>query len=624
MFGPFRLDPLQRTLRRNGSPVELTPRLFDTLLYLVENSDRLVEREELERAVWGYRTVDASSLGKAVAALRRVLQADDSDTNFIVTAPGRGYRVGVLVAFEPSRPGRPPAEETGASPATPSSGRLRGALIGMAAILALVVSVVAGRQARLNLDNAQLAIARPFVPPPRSIAVMPFSNLSGDPTQDYFSDGLTEELIDSLSRINGLHVAARLSAFSFKNKFPTIDEVAHKLNVGHVLEGSVRRGGKRLRVTVQLVDGLTGYEMWSHTYDRDESDVLEVQGELAQAVAAALHVKLTGGDIGNLTLGGTHNPKALDAYLRAMASLEGPDDSAETGRRMIVAFDEAVTLDPNFAGAQAHRAVAFWHMASVSEHPDIDTIKHLKAEALAGAQRAVALAPNLAEAHLALGLALDNALPDFAHQEAEFARARALAPGSSEVARNYGRFEVLAGHTDAGVQAAEEAVALDPLTAKTYYSLAWTDYLAGRWQAATTALDHAQQLGAAETVYVAALRGQISLMQGDPAAARGFCAGKVSWQIDVCLAIADHRLGRLDEAAADMARLRQAVGDTGAYNYAQVFAQWGQADEAFRWLDVAFRLHDTGLILLKADPLLSPLRQLPKFHALEERLGFPP
>jgi serine/threonine-protein kinase len=291
---------------------------------------------------------------------------------------------------------------------------------------------------------------------------------------------------------------------------------------------------------------------------------------------------------------------------------------------MIVAFDEAVTLDPNFAGAQAHRAVAFWHMASVSEHPDIDTIKHLKAEALAGAQRAVALAPNLAEAHLALGLALDNALPDFAHQEAEFARARALAPGSSEVARNYGRFEVLAGHTDAGVQAAEEAVALDPLTAKTYYSLAWTDYLAGRWQAATTALDHAQQLGAAETVYVAALRGQISLMQGDPAAARGFCAGKVSWQIDVCLAIADHRLGRLDEAAADMARLRQAVGDTGAYNYAQVFAQWGQADEAFRWLDVAFRLHDTGLILLKADPLLSPLRQLPKFHALEERLGFPP
>jgi TolB-like protein/DNA-binding winged helix-turn-helix (wHTH) protein/tetratricopeptide (TPR) repeat protein len=625
VFGPFRLDPLQRTLRRAGRAVDLSPRLFDTLLYLVENSDRLVERAELERAVWGDRTVDASSLGKAVAALRRSLQTDDADANFIVTAPGRGYRLGVLVIFEasPLVALQPPAPAAAAAPA-PGRWRLYTALIGTAAVVALIAAGMARWRGGAPEPVAAQMTPPPFTPPPHSIAVLAFSNLSGDPAQEYFSDGLSDELIDSLSRINSLHVAARLSAFSFKNKFPTADEVARKLNVGHILEGSVRRDGKRLRVTAQLVDGITGYEMWSHTYERAETDVFEVQDELAQAVAAALEVKLTGGDIGNLTLGGTRNSQALDAYLRAMATLEGGDESTETGQRMMAAFDEAVALDPNFAEAQAHRAIAFWHIASVTEHPDIDTNKRLKDEALRSAQRAVAQAPNLAEAHLALGLALDDALPDFAHQEAEFAQARALAPGSSEVARYYGRFEVLAGHTEAGVQAAEEAVALDPLTAKTYYSLAWTNYLAGRWQAALTALDHAQQLGAAQTVYIAALRGEIALMQGDPATARAACANKVSWEIDVCLAIANHRLGRLDEAAADMARLRRTLGNTGAYNYAQVFAQWGQTDEALHWLGLAYDLHDTGLILLKADPLLSPLRRLAGFRSLLDRLGFPP
>ncbi len=621
-FGPFRLDPLQRTLRRDGLAVELTPRLFDTLLYLVENNDRLVARDELERAVWGDRVVDASSLGKAIAALRRALQADDLATNLIVTAPGRGYRLGVLVAFEP-----PPSSSEAASgplgfPERPRQ-PARGTVIGVTVLLALLAAAFGAWQLRPGNETKLPPTPAPFAPPPYSVAVMAFTNLSGDPGQEYFSDGLSEELIDSLSRIRGLHVAARLSAFSFKNKYPTIDEVARKLNVGRLLEGSVRRVGPRLRVTAQLVDGVTGYELWSHSYDRDESDVIQVQGELAQAVASALQVPLNGLDIGKLTLGGTHNPRALDAYLRAMAALEAPDDSTEAGNRMMAAFDDAVALDPDFAWAQAHRAIAFWHIASVTEHPSLDMIKHLKQEALRSARRAVSLAPDLAEAHVALALALDDGLPDFAGQEAEFARARALAPGSSEVARNYGRFEVLAGHTEAGVQAADEAVALDPLTAKSYYSLAWTNYLAGRWRPALAALDHAQQLGATQTVYVAALRGQIALMQGNPAAARAVCQGKVSWEIDVCLAMANHALSRLDEAAADMARLSNALGETGAYNYAQVYAQWGQADKALHWLEVAYGLRDTGLILLKADPLLLPLRQTPEFRTLEKRLGFP-
>jgi TolB-like protein/Flp pilus assembly protein TadD len=571
--------------------------------------------------------VDPSSLGKTIAALRKVLQADGPASNFIVTAPGRGYRLGVLVVFEPNRT-RTIAETSFETPVarTPTrSPRLRLLLLGAAVLLLVVAAWTAGRQFR---SDADIATAPPaaveFKPPPHSIAVLAFTNLSGDPSQEYFADGLSEQLIDSLSRVGSLHVAARLSAFSFKNKSPTIDEVARKLNVGLVLEGSVRRDGKRLRVTAQLVDGLTGYELWSHSYDRDESDVFQVQGELAQAVASALKVSLTEVDIARLTLGGTHNPQALDAYLRAMAALEGPDESSENAQRVIAAFDEAVALDPHFAIAQAQRAAALWHIASVTEHPTVELIRRLKDGALQGARLAVSLAPDLAEAHMAMGLALDNTLPDFSRQEAEFARARELAPASSEIARRYGRFEVLAGRTALGIRAAEQAVALDPLTPKAYYYLAWTLYLAGDGDGAIGALEHARQLGAAETVYTSALRGLVALLKGDAETARRLCLGKISWQIDVCLAIANEKLGRLNEAMTDLARLQAAVGETGAYNYAQVYAQWGQTDTALHWLESAYDLRDTGMIQLRADPLLAPLRQQPRFLTVEKRLGFPP
>ncbi len=626
VFGPFRLDPRQRMLAREGEPVELTPRLFDALLFLLENHDRLVQRSELERAIWGDRPLDASGLGKAIAALRKVLQVVDPASNFILTVPGRGYRMGVLVTVEP-RCGKTkdPAAPVMATGSTPNRGSwLRIILLGVVLLSALAAAWTAGRQFRRNDETANVSAAPvEFAPPAHSIAVLAFTNLSGDPSQDYFADGLSEELIDSLSRVDNLHVAARSSAFSFKNRYPTIDEVARKLNVGRVLEGSVRRDGKRLRVTARLVDGLTGYELWSRSYDRAEGDVFQVQGELAQAVASALQVSLTGVDAAKLTLGGTHNPQALDAYLRGMAALESPDDSTEAGNRVVAAFDEAVALDPNFAVAQAQRAAALWHIASVTEHPTIDLVRRLKEAALRGARLAVALAPDLAEAHMAMGLALDNDLPDFSGQEAEFARARALAPGSSEIARRYGRFEVLAGRTALGTRAAEEAVALDPLTPRSYYYLAWTLYLAGDGNGALGALEHARQLGAAETVYTSALRGLIALLQGDAETARGTCLGKISWQIDVCLAIADHKLGRVSDGMADLARLQAAVGATGAYNYAQVYAQWGQTELALYWLESAYDLHDTGMIQLRADPLLAPLRQQPRFLAVEKRLGFP-
>jgi TolB-like protein/DNA-binding winged helix-turn-helix (wHTH) protein len=305
-FGPFRLDPVRRALLRDGVRVKLAERLFDTLLYLVANHGRLVERDEVLAAVWAGRVVEDNNLAQAVFTLRKVLQAGDVAEQFIVTVPGRGYRFAAPVVFEPearesqavlSLPGRPAGQ---AAPAW-----WRGRISLAVAVLALVLAATS-----LALLRPRLAGPSPFAPPLHSVAVLAFDNMSGDPTQDYLSDGLSEQLIDSLTRIDALQVAARTSSFSFKGGHATIADIARKLNVAAVLEGSVRRDGARVRITAQLINALTGYHYWSKTYDRDWHDLLSLQVAIAQAVTDSLRVTLLGNDVAKLSLGGTGNDLA--------------------------------------------------------------------------------------------------------------------------------------------------------------------------------------------------------------------------------------------------------------------------------------------------------------------------
>src|SRR6516164_8491776 len=194
-----------------------------------------------------------------------------------------------------------------------------------------------------------------FNPPPHSIAVLPFVNMSGDPSQEYFSDGLTEEILNSLSRINELQVAARTSSFSFQGEHPDIATVAHKLNVASVLEGSVRRSGHTVRITAQLNNAVTGFHLWSQTYDREISDVLKLQTEIATAVASALKVRLLGDEAARIELGGTRNPAAFDAYLRGLKLARAAAADSASTLASIAAYTEAVRLDPNYAIALAGR-----------------------------------------------------------------------------------------------------------------------------------------------------------------------------------------------------------------------------------------------------------------------------
>jgi serine/threonine-protein kinase len=458
-----------------------------------------------------------------------------------------------------------------------------------------------------------------FAPPPHSIAVLPFVNLSGDPSQQYFSDGLTEELLNSLSRINELQVAARTSSFSFQGEHPDIAAVAHKLNVGTVLEGSVRRSANTVRISAQLVNGVTGFHLWSQTYDRDLGDVLKLQSEIANAVASALKITLLGDVAARIELGGTRNPAAFDAYLRGLKAFNTAHD-AKDDLTAIAEYSEAIRMDPAYALAFAGRALVL--SAYAREFATGPAIGEDFNKAKADAYKAIALAPELAQSHLALARFLEDSL-GFAQANEEYQRAAALAPGNAQVLRDYGRFAAFMGRFDAGIAAARRAVVLDPLNALSHSALASALLRARRYEESLAATAEVISLDPdSPRGYTA--RGYAYYFLGNLGDARSTCEVKREyWANQWCLAITYDKLGLHADAEAELAKMRASFGDASAYQYATIYAQWGNTAEALRWLETAMRLRDSGLIWLKTDRLLDPLRKEPRFQAIEQELRFP-
>jgi TolB-like protein/Flp pilus assembly protein TadD len=460
-----------------------------------------------------------------------------------------------------------------------------------------------------------------FAPPPHSIAVLPFVNLSGEKEQEYFSDGLTEELLNSLSEINELQVAARTSAFSFKGTNADIGTIARKLNVGAVLEGSVRRSANTIRITAQLVNAVTGFHLWSKTYDRDLGDVLKLQTEIATAVASALKVTLLGDVAAKVELGGTRNPAAFDAYLRGAKAYSSIRDTKDLPA-MIAAYTEAIRLDPQYALAFAGRSFALSSAALEAESEA--TTREGFDKAQADARQALALAPDLAQAHLALAFVSANTL-NFTQAIEAYERALALAPGNAEVLRMSGAFAARMGRFDAGVAATRRAVVLDPLARQSHYALGQALYAARRYEEAVAAYAGVISLDPDFKAPYGS-RGLAYYGLGDLQRARASCETKPDdWLSQQCLAVIYDKLRRHADAEAELSKMKASLGDGWGYQYATIYAQWGNRAKAVEWLETALRLSppDPGLGLLKTDPLLDPLRQEPRFQAIERELRFP-
>jgi serine/threonine-protein kinase len=461
-----------------------------------------------------------------------------------------------------------------------------------------------------------------FNPPPHSIAVLPFVNLSGDKEQEYFSEGLTEELLNSLSRIDQLQVAARTSSFSFQGEHPDIATVAHRLNVGAVLEGSVRRSGNTLRVTTQLVNGVTGFHVWSQAYDRDVGDVLKLQTEIATAVAAALKITLLGDVAARIELGGTRVPAAFDAYLRGLKAFESRRKASDVNTA-IAEFSEAIRLDPSYALAFAARSLAlgdlagWWTARSAASNEAFS-------KGQADARKAIALAPDLPEGRLALAGALANSL-DFGAASEEYERTVALAPGNAQVLRDYSDFASAMGRFDAAVAAARRAVLLDPLNRNSHAALGTVLLRARRYDDAQATQENVLAFDP-DFWNAYTYTWELNYVLGKYQDARASCEKRPDdWGSQVCLAMIYDKLGRHADAEAELAKLRAAnpAADHFWYQYAEIYAQWGDRAKALRSLSKALQVRHDWLLYLKVDELLDPLRRESRFQEIERALKFP-
>jgi tetratricopeptide (TPR) repeat protein len=382
----------------------------------------------------------------------------------------------------------------------------------------------------------------------------------------------------------------------------------------------VRRSANTIRITAQLINAVTGFHLWSKTYDRDLGDVLKLQTEIATAVASALKVTLLGDVAAKVELGGTRNPAAFDAYLRGAKAVSSRHEAKDLPVA-IAAYTEAIRLDPHYALAFAARSVALTDVAGEAE--TVAAAREGYDKAQADARQVLALAPGLAQAHLALAYVSEQGNFDFTQASDAYERALALAPGNAEVLRISGRFAALMGHFDTGLAAIRRAVVLDPLARQSHALLGLALYAARRYEEAVAAFAEVISLDPGFKLTYG-YRGLAFYGFGDLPSARASCETKRDfWFSQQCLAVIYDKLGRHADAEAELSKLKAATGDTSAYQYATIYAQWGNRAQTLEWLEKALRLRDGGLEYLKTDPLLDPLRKEPRFQAIERELKFP-
>ncbi len=512
----------------------------------------------------------------------------------------------------------------------PASWRSKWALLATGAVVVLALGYLVANRLVSSKHAAEVgavphsaarsASAADFNPPPHSIAVLPFANMSGDKDQEYFSDGLTEELLNSLSEISELQVAARTSAFSFKGTNTDISTIARKLNVGAVLEGSVRRSAHTIRVTAQLINAVTGFHMWSKSYDRDLGDVLKLQTEIATEVASALKVTLLGDVAAKVELGGTRNPAAFNAYLWGAKQFVSRHE-LENLAAATTAYSEAIRLDPQYALALASRSIVASYGAAEAATPAASREGFGRAEA--DAKKAIELAPDLAQAHLALAMVFELGTLNFTRASEEYERALILAPGNAQILRLSGLFATFMGRIDAGLAAARRAVVLDPLARDSHSVLGRALYAGRRYGEAIDALSEGIKLVPENKAFYT-YRGFAYFALGALENARASCETSRDYSGNQwCLAVTYDKLGRRADAEAEISKLKAAFGDVMAYQYAAFYAQRGENTKALEWLETAKRLRDAGLESLRTDSLMDPIRQEPRFKAIEHDLKFP-
>jgi TolB-like protein len=452
--------------------------------------------------------------------------------------------------------------------------------------------------------------------PAKSIAVLPLLNESGDPHDEYFSDGLSEELIAALAQIRELKVIGRSSSFRFKDRKEERRTIGEKLGVSTLLEGTVRKQGNKVRIVAELINAADGIALWTQTFDRELKDIFAVQEEIAEAVASSLKMTLLGSDERLVAHRATKNTEAHNAYLLGHYYLHRLN--LEDYRRAVGQFAEAIRLDPDYALAYAERAEAWTLIGDLTGEGKTEWPK-----ARQDAERAVAIAPMLAEAHAALGWVRFFAEWNFAEGLSELNRAKELSPGNATANDLLARCIVYVGKPDEAERQARRAVELDPLSASAQNNLARVLYCRNKLEGANAAAHKAVELqpttasGHRYQVFIAIARGdsETALREAQLEPEENYRRFE--------LTLAHYARGDRATADAALAELIATGHDKLAYQIAQVYAVRGETDKAFEWLEISFDTHDTGMLGLLVDPLLRNLRDDPRYQTFVAKMNFP-
>ena len=462
-----------------------------------------------------------------------------------------------------------------------------------------------------------------------SIAVLPFINMSRDEENQYFADGLSEELLNVLAKIRGLRVASRTSAFFFKGKDIDIPTVAQKLNVATVLEGSVRKSGKRVRITAQLIQVATDSHLWSETYDRELDDIFAVQDDIAQSVVKELRAALLGESVGAVAeakakaevqaaaAGRADNPEAHRLYLQGRYFIDRMTRADLA--RSVDYFLQAIALDPDFALGWAGLSQAYSIQAGYGWAPVTEGYERARD----AAKRALSIAPDLPEGHVCLGRVLESYDWNWKAANDEYQRAFQLAPGNADVLRAVAGMTRIFIGPDAGVDLLRQATTLDPLSSSAHRMLGLRCFLAGRLDEATAALKTSLDLNP-KAGLVHCFLCATSLAQGRAVEALALAEREALPDFRlVGTALAQHTLGHKEASDAAIAQLIERHGNEAAYQIAETYAWRGEPDRVFEWLERAYTQRDPGLSMTSSDPFFRPVHSDPRWLPFLKKMGFP-
>jgi TolB-like protein/DNA-binding winged helix-turn-helix (wHTH) protein/Tfp pilus assembly protein PilF len=622
-FGPFRLDLKQRLLLRDDKPIPLQPKAFETLLVLVRNSEKVVLKDELLNAVWTDTFVEESNLTQNIFVLRKALGEEDG-RRYIVTVPGRGYRFAEKVLTIPEQEKPAPGSTLIAHVAPNGAGGaalpLRESRFRWLVGLALMVLAFVG-----FLTWRHFHPKNPPVPGKVMLAVLPFQNLTGDPEQEYFADGLTEEMIMQLGRLRPeqLGVIARTSVMGYKHSDKRLDQIGRELSVQYVLEGSFRRAGDHLRITAQLIQVKDQTHLWSQDYDRRPEDVVTVQDDVAVDVAREIKIRLTPRQQTDLARARPLDPDAYEAYLKGRYFWNKRTE--EGFKKAVDYFNQAIAKDPTYAEAYAGLADTYVLLGGYGFMQQEDAMPKAKA----AAQKALGINDQLAEAYTSLGVIAEMYEWNWPEAEKNFKRAIELDPNYSVAHEFYGDgYLSLIGKNEEGIEEIRKAHELDPLSPIIATDLAKRLSLEKKYAEAVTEFKNILDVDpdfVQAQYYLAETYEQMGLY---PEAISELKKIK-SWE-DLPLTLEElgyiyARQGKRHEALQMIAELqrRSTHHYTDSASAARIYIALGDKDSAFVWLQKGYDEHSPHMILIDADSAYDPLRSDPRFQNLVRRIGLP-